>query len=83
MKIDPKLNEQLAGTPDRTVDVILCGRFDADLLSRIERAGVAIKDRSHADDGLLYACLDQGTLAAIQDLDGVDSVSGDDTQYAL
>jgi hypothetical protein len=83
MDIDQKLKERLSADPDRKADVILCGRFDAAVIDRVGQAGVVIKDRSQADDGLLFARLDRRALLAVQDVEGVDSVSGDETQYAL
>jgi hypothetical protein len=63
--------------------VILCGHFDAEVLGRIEQAGVAITDRSHAEAGLVMASLDYKGLTAIESIAGLDSVSPDDMQHAL
>ena len=83
MDVDHNLNRRLSQDPNVEADVIICGRFNADLLEQIQRAGVTIKDRSNADMGLIYCHLNYRGLTLIRQLVGIESVSPDDLQHAF
>ena len=83
MDVDQNLKKRLSQDPGVQADVVICGRFNAESLEQIQQAGVTIKDRTHADMGLIYGHLNYQALTSIQTLAGIESVSPDDIQHAL
>ena len=84
MHIDEALRQAYRKDPNQIVDIIVIAQAATDaLLADLEAQGVEILSQQQRDFGMLYGRIHLSRLPALEQINGIKSITLDTTQHAF